>query len=158
MAGLVANPNNLNITGARVSLVIGGQVIGYARSCSMSYAIDYQENRVLNSLRVESHSPVSYRCTLSFSMFRIPKQTVTTLGFFPKTGNTVSDQLANVLTIPEMTAVITDQVTGTALYTAIGVRIASNSVAFDAGGSVVGTEVDCVCRAIYSEDELSPAA
>lgn len=155
---LVANPNNLNITGARCAFVLNGQVVAYARSVSGSFAVEYAENRVLNNMRVESFSPVAYRCSLSFSMFRIPKQTVTALGFFPQTGNTPSDQIANVLSLPEMTAVITDQVTGTALYTAIGVRISENSFAIDAGGSVVGNEVNCVCRAIYDESELAAAS
>lgn len=152
---IVANPNNLNVTGARTSFVVNGQVIGYARSVSGSFAIEYQENRVLNNLRVESHSPTAYRCALSFSMFRIPKQTITTMGFFPQTGNTASDQISNVLQLPALTAVICDQVTGNALYTAVGVKIASGSFSIDAGGSVTATDVDCVAIAIFDEAEVA---
>lgn len=150
--------NNQNITSARCTLVLGGQVVALARSVSWSFAIDYAENRVLNSLRTESYSPVSYRCSLSFSMFRVPKQTLSTLGLFPKTGATASDQIANALSIPELTAVIVDNVTGVAIATFTGVKISGGSFSLDAGGNVLGTQVDCVTIACFDEAEIAPAA
>lgn len=150
--------NNQNITGARCSLVLNGQVVALARSVSWSYAIEYQENRTLNNLRVESHAPTSYRCTISFSMFRVPKQTLATLGFFPQTGATPSAQIANVLSIAPLTAVIVDNVTGTAIATFTGVKIAGGSFTLDAGGNVLATEVDAVCVAMFDESEIAPAA
>lgn len=150
--------NNQNISGARCSFSLGGQIVAFARSVSWSYAIEYQENRVLNNLRVESHTPTSYRCTISFSMFRIPKQTLATLGFFPQTGPTPSAQIANVLSLQPLTAVIVDNISGVAIATFTGVKIAGGSFTLDAGGNVLATEVDCVAIACFDESELAPAA
>lgn len=147
--------NNDNISGARCTFVLDGQVVAYARSVSWSFAIEYTENRVLNRLSVESFSPVSYRTTLSFSMFRIPKQSLTTLGFFPKTGSTTSDQVTNALTIAPLTAVIVDNASGVAIGTFTGVKISSGSFSLDSGGSVLGTQVDCVATLYYDESELA---
>lgn len=150
--------NNDNISGARCTFVLDGQVVAYARSVSWSFAIEYSENRVLNMLAPESHSPVSYRATLSFSMFRVPKQSLVTLGFFPKTGSTSSDQVANALSIKPLTAVIVDNASGVAIGTFTGVKISSGSFALDAGGSVLGTQVDAVCELYYDESELAAAS
>ena len=150
--------NNNNISGARCAFVLNGQVVSLSRAVSWSFAIEYQENRVLNNLRVESHTPTSYRCTLSFSMFRIPKQSLATLGFFPQTGATSSDQIANVLSIPALTAVIVDNISGVAIATFTGVKIAGGSFTLDAGGNVLATEVDAVAISHFDESELAPAA
>ncbi len=150
--------NNNNISGARCSFILDGQVVALSRSVSWSYALEYQEVRVLNDLRVSAHTPTSYRCTISFSMFRVPKQTLATLGFFPKTGATSSEQISNVLSLPSLTAVIVDNITGVAIATFTGVKIAGGSFTLDAGGNVLATEVDCVAICMYDESELAPAA
>lgn len=154
----VANVNNNNITGARCVFVLGGQVVAYCRSVSWSFQYEYSELRVLNNLAVEDHVPVSYRASLSFSQFRIPKQTLTTMGFFPKTGATPNEQLESVLTIPPLTAVIVDGISGSAIATFVGVKIAGGSFSLDAGGNILGNEVDAVVKRIYDESETAPAA
>ena len=155
---IVQNPNNNNITGARASLVLNGVPVAWARGVSWSTSIEYSEIRTLDSLRVVAYAPVSSRTTLSFSSFRIPKGSLTAMGLYPQTGATSSDQLTNVLTLPDLTAVIVDGVTGTAIATFIGVKIAGASFSLDAGGSILASEVDCVVRSVYDESETAPAA
>lgn len=150
--------NNNNITGARCVFLINGQVVALARSVSYSFSYDYSEVRVLNNLRVFDHVPVSYRASVSFGMFRVPKQSLTTMGFYPQTGATASDQLTNVLTIPALTCVVVDTVSGAAIATITGVKIAGGSFTLDAGGNILASDVDCVCLAIYDESEIAPAS
>lgn len=152
------NVNNNNITGARCVFLIDGQVMALARSVSWAYSYEYSEVRCLNSLRIVDHVPVSYRASVSFGMFRVPKQSLMTMGFFPQTGATSSEQLANVLTLPTLTCVVVDSVSGAAIATIVGVKIAGGSFTLDAGGNVLATEIDCVCRVIYEEAEIAPAA
>lgn len=152
------NVNNNNITGARTLFMINGQVIGIGSSISWSFSYEYSEIRTLNSLRVVDHVPVTYRATVSFGMFRMPKKTLTTMGFFPQTGATNSEQLANVLTLPSMTVVVVDTVSGVAIATITGVKIAGGSYTLDAGGGILATNIDAVCQAIFEEDEIAPAA
>ena len=152
------NVNNNNITGARCLFMINGQVMGLATSISWSFEYSYSELRVLNDLSAIDHVPVSYRATVSFGMFRVPKQTLTSMGFFPQAGATSSDQIANVLTLPTLTCVVVDAVSGAAIATIVGVKISGGSFTLDAGGNVLATNVDAVCRKIYDESEIAPAA
>lgn len=152
------NVNNNNITGARCLFMISGQVMALGNSISWSHQIEYSEIRTLNNLRVVDHVPVTYRATVSFGMFRVPKQTLTTMGFFPQTGATNNEQLANVLTLPTLTVVVVDTVSGAAIATITGVKISGGSFTLDAGGGILATNVDAVAQAVFEESEISPAA
>lgn len=155
---IVQNPNNNNITGARASLVLAGVPVGWARSVAWSTSVEYSEIRTLDSLRVVAYAPVSSRTTLSFSSLRIPGKSLAAMGLYPKTGATSSEQLANVLTLPDLTAVIVDSVTGTAIATFLGVKISGASFSLDAGGSILAEEVDCVVVACFDESETAPSS
>lgn len=58
----------------------------------------------------------------------------------------------------EMTRVKPTFITGVAIATFTGEKIAGGSFTLDAGGNVLATEVDCVAIAVFDESELAPAA
>ncbi len=138
------------ITGARTRFLLGGVKVGYAKGVTLNEEIEFQPIEVLDNIEVEEFVPIAYRVSFSASMFRIVGQTFKSLGYFPKVGQNTQEHLTNILTSGVLTGTVEDTQTGKILQTIEQVKVAQQSLQFDARG-VTGTDV--TFNAIRLKDE-----
>jgi hypothetical protein len=141
------------ISGARARLLIKGQKIGWATGIRARTAIGYQPTRVLDEIEVAEHVPNTYDVSLSFTTLTILGKSLQQLGLFPKGGPAEGDRLKEILGFEELTVVIEDNVESTPLFQILGVKIAEQNIAIDAG-NLSGTDVTAVARSIKDASEL----
>lgn len=141
------------MSGARARLMIAGAKIGWATGVRLRESIQYNPTRVIDEIEVAEHVPLAYDVSLSFTTLTIVGKSLKQLGLLPKGGAAEGSRLANILAHPDLAVVIEDSVTGVALANVIGVKIAEQNLAFDAG-NISGTDVTAVARAIKDPSEL----
>lgn len=138
------------ITGARARFLLDNKFMGYARNVRLTEEIEYQPLEVLSNIEVEEHVPIRYRVRFSASMFRISNETLKLQGVFPKNAGPTETHLGNILNTGELSAVIEDVRSGTALFTVEQVKVATQNWSVDAGG-IMGYDVDFVAIRIRDE-------
>jgi len=140
-------------TGARARLLIDGQKVGYARNCNGREEIQYEPVEVLDNIEVEEHVPVRYRVTFSMSRVRIVKETLKSLGYYPKLGNNPGEHLLNILTSGTLTVAIEDNKTGSPIMILEQAKAQSKNFSVDASG-MVAEDVDFVAIRMRDESEV----
>jgi hypothetical protein len=143
------------MTGARARFLLDGVVVGYARTVTVSEAIEYTPIEVMDNIEVAEHVPVAYRVTLTASYFRILNESVKKLNWFPKVGSNTNDHLLNILNAGEMSAVIEDSggLLTKGFMQVEQVRLASHNWTIDARG-VVGEDAEFVAIRVKDESEI----
>lgn len=143
------------LSGVRCLFNIEGVKCGWASSVSLGESVEYQPVEVLNNIRVEEHVPVAYRVTnFSARKFRIVGETLKSLGYFPKVGNSTDEHLLNVLTTGVLSATLEDTVTGTTIATITDVRVQDHNYTVDARG-IVGEDITFVAITVKDESETA---
>jgi hypothetical protein len=137
-------------TGARARFLLQGKKVGYCTNVSGSEEVRYEPLECLDNIEVEEMVPVGYYVSFSASLVRIVGETVKSLGFFPKTGNSPSDHLKNILLQGDMVAVIEDSKTGEKIATVEQIKMSSRNFNISARG-LVGK--DCQFVAVRMRDE-----
>jgi hypothetical protein len=125
--------------------MINGQQIGYAGMCSVAQSYQQQPVNVIGSIETIQHVTTGYTVQLTFNQLRLVGTNLVTQGFIPDVGNTPRDHIRSVVALPELTAVLEDQVTSTVVALIIGVKIESDSLNITSGG-LWGEDVSCVAR------------
>jgi len=141
------------LTGARARFSIQGIKVGYARTVTVSEEIEYQPVEVLDNIEVEEYAPTAYRVTMTCAMFRIIKETLKTLGWFPLVGAKTEEHLSNILLSGEMSATLEATMSDGSskiIATIEQVKVQSHNWTIDARG-IVGEDV--TFNAIRVRDE-----
>lgn len=112
------------VSGARVVFKLSGQKVAWATSVSYTITHEHLPVNVLDMLEPVEYSETAYYVTFSASGFRVPTYSVIGEGFQPK--------LSNILTQPELTAEITDKISGTTVLTVHRVKMIERSGAVGA--------------------------
>lgn len=144
---------NRVLTGARARLLIRNKTVGWVTDFSVTESIEYQETNVLDLLEVYEHVPVGYRVRCNFGTLTIVGKSLKELGFFPKGGESRGARLKNILDLGDLSLGIEDNQTTTVQYVVTGLKIGENTVSIQAG-SISGTQVTCVAKAIKDASEL----
>lgn len=105
----------LAISGARVQLLLNGQVVGYATGVSGNETINQAPVEILGDIDAVEHVAVGRTVTLSADFVRIIDSSLQAQGVWPRGGTD------DVLDFPEMDAVIFDRLGDKPIYKAVGV-------------------------------------
>lgn len=135
----------LVLTGARARFSINGTKVMYATSVDMSEDIEQSPIEVLDQLEVAEHVATAYRVSLSAQFVRVITNPIKN-----RDGIVIFPKLADIISHPEMTAVLEDRITGTVLATIQRVKPARYRQSVGARGIVL---TDCEFVAIRISDE-----
>lgn len=141
------------MSGARARLLVAGQKIGWATGIRVRESIQYNPTRVIDEIEVAEHVPLTYDVSVSFTTLTILNKSLKQLGLFPKGGAAEGSRLFNILNHEELTVVVEDSVTSTALFQLMGVKISEQNLSFDAG-NISGSDVTAVARSVKDASEL----
>lgn len=150
MSSTAALPNSPVLSGPRALFLLNGIQVGYAGQCSVAQSYQQQPINVIGSLETIQHVPTGYSVQLTFNQLRLVGTTLVTQGLLPAVGSTPLEHLRNLVSIPELTAVLEDQITNTVCALVIGVRIESDSLNITSGG-LWGEDVSAVARRMIGE-------
>jgi hypothetical protein len=123
-------------TGARIKFTLKGVTVALAVRAGVSDEINFQPIEVLDDIKVKEHVPVGYTSGLNASQVRLIGETITSLGFFPRKGQTSADFLRNILTQEDMVAQLEDSQTDIVIARVLGVKLATRNFTVDARGVV----------------------
>ena len=137
------------LSGARARFTIEGVPVLYATNVNYSEEIQYDPVEVLDLLEVAEHVPVAYRVNLTSQHVRVVTKPIKN-----RDGILMFPTLASILTSPELTASIEDNVTGEVLAVIQRCKASRYSVNIGARGIVL-TDTEWVCIRIKDESELS---
>jgi hypothetical protein len=135
----------LVLTGARARFSIDGVKVMYSTSVDYSEDIEQTPIEVLDQLEVAEHVATAYRVSLSAQHVRVITNPIKN-----RDGIRIFPRLEDIISHPEMTAVIEDRITGTVLATVQRVKPARYRSAIGARGIVL---VDTEFVAIRIQDE-----
>lgn len=138
------------LTGVRARFKLGGVVVGYATGVSARESITYEPVKTLNNVQVAEHAPVDYDVSLTADFVRIVGESMKSAGYMPKVGQSPEEHIRNIVTMPTMTAVLEDNVTGKIVRILEEVKMADTNLNIMARG-VVGENVTFVAK--RSRDE-----
>jgi hypothetical protein len=142
-------------TGPRCRFTMGGgPVLALGRNVAASEEIVYEPLDVLNNIESLDHVPVGYRASLSASEIVTIGQTLEAKGLYPKKGQTPQTFLRNILTLPELTSQIEDDITDTVVARAFGAKLGTRNFSVDPRG-MVPQELSFVCRRVLGADEAN---
>lgn len=139
-------------TGARIRLTLTGVTVALATRAGVNEEINFQPIEVLDNIEVIEHVPVGYTTGLNASQVRLIGETVTSLGFMPRKGQSAADFLRNILTQDDIVAQLEDSQTDIVVARIVGVKLASRNFTVDARG-VVNEDVTFVSRRFLDEAE-----
>lgn len=142
------------ITGARSRFSMKGKTIGYARNVTVTETLEYEDIDVLDNIETEEFVPISYKVTMSASMFRIIGATLKSEGLIPSNGADSRAHLTNILTSGAITATVEDTKTGKIYSELQNVVITSHNWAIDSRG-VVGEDMEAKAIRVSDESEIS---
>ncbi len=134
------------IVGARAIFRINGVKVGFASDVTVREDNQIEDIDVLDNIEVQEHAIVGYRVSMTARIFRLPNKSLKQLGIFPIT--------SELLTTADLTATITDRITGATLMLLEGVIAESKNLNF--GARAVSGE-DVTFRAIRAKDEAEVA-
>lgn len=102
----MAELNSNVLVGARARFFLNGQPIAYAFGVSWSEDLSQEAVEVLDRYEPAEYAITGYRVSLSCRLFRVPGQSLKSLGLWPK-GATTSDGLReNILNFGLMNATV----------------------------------------------------
>lgn len=118
--------SSYTVSGARAVFRINGKKVAWATNVSYTITHEHLPVNVLDKLEVEEYSETAYYVTFSAGRFRVPNYSPmgAESGLQPK--------LADILTQPELTAVIYDKTSETTLLTVYRVKMIERSGAVGA--------------------------
>ena len=137
------------LSGARAKLSLGGEPIFYATNVNYGEQINYDPVEVLNKLEVAEHVPTSYTVSFSSQHVRVVSKPIKNRG-----GLVIFPKLSDILRGGELTASVTDSVTGEVLGNIIRCKASRYTINIGARG-IVMTDVEWVAIRIQDESELS---
>lgn len=140
-------------TGPRCRFTLNGVVIALGRSVQVQEEVAYDPIKVLDNLEVVEHEPIDYNCSMSAAEVLVVGKTLEALGYFAQKGQTPQDHLRNILSLPDITAQLEDNIGETIICRVFGVKVASKSFAVDARTSVA-RDVQFVARRVVEASEL----
>ncbi len=153
---LPLGPGTRIFSGARAIFAFNGEVIGFATGVSGSEDIGMEEGAVIGRLDVVEHIPVSYRVTLSCSVFRtISRKQSPTSGSSPGSlkEQRIFPRFDEILKVEGVDCAIYDELSKKAIYLYQGVKCASHS--FNIGARAVTME-NVTFVALKLKDEGDP--
>ena len=130
--------------GARAKLIVDGQEIGFATGVSASESITHQRVDVLGNIDSQELVPVSRVVSANADFVRITNPSIQGLGIMPR-GNT-----ADVISFPELTLEIYDQVSDVPVWRIEGARCESRSWQVQSG-SIVTVNASFQARRLFDE-------
>lgn len=138
------------IVGARAKFTLNGQLMAWAFGVSVSEEMPQEAIEVLDRYEPAEYAVTAYRVTMNARVFRIPSESLRTLGLWPL-ASTGSDALRqNILNFPEMNAEVQDSGTGVVIAALKRVRPQSRNLDITPRG-VVGENVSFT--AVYMLEE-----
>ena len=138
----------LVLTGARARLSVEGTKVMYATNVSYGEEVEHLPLEVLDQFEVAEWVPVAYRCTFGAQMARVignPVKNRDGVKLFPR--------IEDILTSPEMTAMIEDTTTSTVLANVERVKCTGYDSPANARGLVM-QDMRFVAIRIRDESEL----
>jgi hypothetical protein len=139
-------------TGARIRFQLGGATVGLATRAGVNEEINFQPIEVMDNIEVIEHVAVGYTSGLNASQVRIIGETITSLGYFPRKGQTAADFLRNILIAPDLVAQLEDSQTNIIIARIMGVKLQGRNFTVDARG-VVNEDLTFVSRRFLDEAE-----
>ena len=133
-------------SGARAKLIVNGQEIGFATGVSASENIQLQRVDVLGNIDSQEIVPVSRVVSIQADFVRITNKSLNELGIMPR-GNTV-----DVLSFPEITLEVYDQIGDAPVWRVEGARCESRSWQVQSG-SIVTVNAQFQARRIFDEQD-----
>lgn len=133
-------------SGARAKLIVNGQEIGFATGVSASENIQLQRVDVLGNIDSQEIVPVSRVVSIQADFVRITNKSLNELGIMPR-GNTV-----DVLSFPEITLEVYDQIGDAPVWRVEGARCESRSWQVQSG-SIVTVNASFQARRIFDEQD-----
>lgn len=123
--------------------------VGFASGVNGAEEVVYEPVEVLNRLEVREWVPVSYRVTLSASMFRTFQDTREGTGSLKKQG-LFPKRISNILAFEPMTAALIDNTVNKNIMKFEQIQITSYNFSVTARG-LIGQDVNFVC--VRASDE-----
>jgi hypothetical protein len=139
-------------TGARIRFTLDGVPVGFATRAGVNEEIDFQPVQVLDNLYTLEHVPVGYTAGLNASQVRLVGETITSLGFFPRKGQTAASFLRNILTQDDIVAQLEDSQTDLVIARILGVKLQGRNFTVDARG-IVNEDLTFVSTKLTDEAE-----
>jgi hypothetical protein len=136
-------------TGARARFYLNGKLMAWATGVDGSEEITQEPVEVLDRLEPAEYAPVAYRVTLTARVFRVPAESLRALGLWPMRGTDSDTLRQNILTFPEMTALIEDPITGKTIAEFKRVKPQARNFAIAARGIVA---YNVTFTAIYMDE------
>lgn len=138
------------LVGGRVKFVLNGQVIAWGFGVSWSEEMPQEAVDVLDRYEPAEYAVTGYRVTLNARIFRVPGESLRTLGLWPSGGEGPEALRTNILSFAEMDAQVEDSYTGTVVARFHRVKPQSRNVDISPRG-IVAKNVSFT--AIYHMDE-----
>lgn len=111
-------------TGARVVFRVNGVKVAFANAINYTVAHTHQPVDVLDQLEPAEYAETGYTVNFTATMFRVAAQSAMSLGLRPK--------LQNILTQPELTAEMVDNVNGATMFLMERVKCTQEDLNIDA--------------------------
>ena len=133
------------VSGARARLYFNGTTLaGYCTGVRVSENIQLQRVDVLGDIDSQEIEPIRRQVTMTADFVRMLKTSLQAMGIWPEGGT------ADVLTFPEMSAVIFDEVDNEPIYTLEGVVAETRNIQQDAQG-LMSVNVTFQVRRLFDE-------
>ncbi len=129
--------------------MIEGVPVLYATNVNYSEEIQYDPVEVLDKLEVAEFVPVAYRVTFTSQHVRVVTNPIKN-----RDGIQIFPRLSDILTAPDLTAAIEDNLTGNVLANIQRVKASRYTVNIGARGIVL-TDVEFVAIRIEDESEIN---
>jgi hypothetical protein len=139
---------NMIWTGPRAILKIAGKKVATATGVTFNESIEYDTVRVLDLLEVLEFAEAQYNASVSCDTVRIIGSSPTQLNIMPHV------DLLSILTQPELICELYDNVSGTPVAVAEGIKINNNNFSVNAG-QVVANNLTFVCKRIKDVSEMN---
>lgn len=137
-------------TGARAKFFLQGKLVAWATGVDGSEEITQEPVEVLDRLEPAEYAPVAYRVTLTARVFRVPNESLRKLNLWPLRGKNSDELRWNILTFPELTAMIEDPITGAIIAHFDRVKPQARNFSITARGIVA---YNVTFTAIYMSEE-----
>lgn len=131
------------ITGARAALYLGSVKIAVCEGVTVSQEIQTEPHEPLDTVEPAEHVIVGMRASMTAQVTRVLNKPATQLGLFFNAAQAKNGG-------PELTAKVRDSVSGTVLYTVIGVKPTNRNTSFQARAKVM-TDLSFVARSVQDE-------
>ncbi len=136
------------ISGARARLYFNGTTLaGWCTNVRVSENTQLQRVDVLGDIDSQEIEPIGRTVTMTADFVRILAESLEEMGLWPRGGT------AEILSFPEMSATIFDEVGGAAIYSIEGIRCEARNFTFDRGNLA---QVNATFQARRVFDETGP--